>query len=592
MAGIFLVGRADLGASGGTYLSHLIGRKVTIGSLRIHPGQTITIEISDASVANLRGGTKPAMITVSRLTAEFPLRTLLLGPLTVSKLKVEGGYILLEHESDGTPNWRFKTATRNIAPDRPGRLELPVILDAHFRDVTINYRSPTGRSLPTVIEDGQLTTERRDAPVSLTVKGSYRATPIVLVADLASFAVLHRGEVPFPAKIQLQTVGNQLNFEGTFIDPLNVEGAAGKLTLHAPALVELANGAGIAGAPDIAVDITGQLTRNADVTKIDNGHGTIAGQTFDGGLELREGTPPQPDALKLEAGFQKLDSETIVKRPSGASPNQGQSNGISLVMDPAPTTLLDIHVTAGHFVYGGIAADDFGITAKIGAGALSVDEVAFGIAGGTARSKISVVNNKDNKGVVNFEGSLAGVDANQVGALLGWAPLPVDGPVTGRAIGSMIGADMSEARRTNRVFAVLAMDMGTIERDIVRKASTDIRMLFGSDTGVRKLRCLLAVLNLRDGKGTIGPARIKSTAGTIAGSGTYDSVHDTMDLVIGAQSKSWFSLDVPVRIAGPVTHFSVMPAFGTSRQLNDIRLPDDLPQALKDIATASPCLSH
>lgn len=583
-----MVGRADLGSSGGTYLSHLIGREVTIRSLRIRPGRTIAIEIKDASLANLRGGTKPAMITVSHLTAEIPLRTLLLGPLTVSNLTVEGGYILLEHGTEGKPNWRFRTATRDITPDRPSRLELPVMLDTHLRNVTINFRGTSGRSLPTVIEDGSLTTAGREAPVKLTAKGSYRASPLTLTADLASFAVLHQAEKPFPAKIEITTTTNQLNFDGTFTDPLNVEGASGKLVLHAPSLVELANGVGIGGAPDIAVDIAGQLTRKDNVSKIDNGHGTIAGQTFDGGLEFREGTPPAPDALKIDAGFPNLNSSIIFKPASKSA--QGPSSGISLVMDPAPPTLLDIHVTAGHFVYDGIAADDFAITAKIGAGALSVDEVAFGIAGGTARSKISIVN-KDNKGVVNFEGSLAGVDANQIGALLGWAPLPVDGPVTSHAIGSMIGVDMSEARRTNRVFAVLAMDAGTIERDIVRKASTDIRMLFGSDNGVRKLRCLLAVLNLRDGKGTIGPARIKSTAGTIAGSGTYDSVHDTLDLVIGAQSKSWFSLDVPVRIAGPVTDFSVMPAFGTSRLLNDIRLPDDLPQALKDIATTNPCLT-
>jgi hypothetical protein len=584
--GLLLISRAELGGSAGTYLSHLVGRKVTIGSLRVRLGRTISIELRDAVLANLPNGSKPAMITLGHLSAEIPLRGLLFGPLVVSKLDAARGYMLLEHEDDGRPNWRFRTATRDIAPDEPNRLELPVILDAQFHDITVDFRSSSGRSLPTVIKEASLATANPDAAVSLKAKGSYRALPLALTADLASFAVLHRSAVPFPAKIDIRTEINQLDFEGTFTDPLDVDGAEGKLALHAPSLVELANGAGIDGAPDVAVEITGRLTRNGDVTKIDDGHGTIAGQTFGGGLELHEGAPRQPDALKLEAGFPRLDSNTIFKSSPGPSP------GISLVMDPAPATLLDIHVTAGHLVYRTIAADDFAIAAKIGVGTLSVDDIALSIAGGIARSKISIANNAAGKGVVSFDGSLSGVDADKMGELLGWGPLPVDGAITSRAIGSMIGADMNEARGTNRIFAVVAMSSGTIDRDIVRKASTDIRMLFGADNGVRKLQCLLGVLNLRDGKGTIGPVRIKSSAGTIAGGGTYDSVNDHIDLVIGAQSRSWFSLDVPVRIAGPVTDFSVVPAFGASRTLNDIRLPDDLPQSLKDIATASPCLGH
>jgi hypothetical protein len=584
--GLFLVGRADLGRTAATYLSHLIGRKVTIGSLHVRLGRTITIDLRDVALANLPNGSKPGMVTLVRLTAEFPLRGILVGPLVVSKLDAEGGHMLLERASDGKANWRFRTAVRDIVPDEPNRLKLPVMMDAHFHDITIDFHASSGRSLPTVIDEASLTTPAADAAVSLKAKGSYRASPMTLTADLASFAVLHKSTVPFPARIEIKTPSNQLNFDGTFMDPLNVDGALGKLTLHAPSLVELANSAGIDGAPDIAVEITGQLTRNGDDSKIDNGHGTIAGQTFDGGLELHEGAPRQPDALKLEAGFPRLDSSAIFK------PSPDPSSSLSLVMDPAPATLLDIHVTAGHFVYRTIAADDFAITAKNAAGSLSVDDIALSIAGGMARSKISIANNKDNKGVVSFEGSLRGVDADKMGELLGWGPLPVDGPITSHAIGNMIGADMNEARRTNRIFAVVAMESGKIDRDIVRKASTDIRMLFGSDSGVRQLKCLLGVLNLRDGKGTIGPVRIKSSAGTIAGSGTYDSVNDLVDLVIGAKSKSWFSLDVPVRIAGPVTDFSVVPAFGSSHILNDISLPDDLPQPLKDIAAANPCLSH
>ena len=155
----------------------------------------------------------------------------------------------------------------------------------------------------------------------------------------------------------------------------------------------------------------------------------------------------------------------------------------------------------------------------------------------------------------------------------------------------MIGATIAEARQTNRIFVVLAMTGGAIDRELVRMASTDVRSLFGSEEGNRRLTCLLLIGNLRDGTGTIGPLRIKTGSGTIAGGGTYDTVHDTIDLTISAQSKSWFKLDVPMRITGPLSNFSARPAFGQSaRVLNDTSLPDDLPQQEKDVATANACL--
>jgi hypothetical protein len=155
----------------------------------------------------------------------------------------------------------------------------------------------------------------------------------------------------------------------------------------------------------------------------------------------------------------------------------------------------------------------------------------------------------------------------------------------------MTGATITEARQANRIFGVLAMSGGTIDRQLVSLASTDVRFLFGGRSGSGRLNCLLAVLNLRDGQGEIAPFRIKTSDGAITGGGFYDARRDYLDMTIGTQrsSTSFFSLDVPVRISGPVTDFSVTPAFGASRRLAAPGRLNELPPDMLAFAGASAC---
>jgi hypothetical protein len=122
-------------------------------------------------------------------------------------------------------------------------------------------------------------------------------------------------------------------------------------------------------------------------------------------------------------------------------------------------------------------------------------------------------------------------------------------------------------------------------------ASTDVRSLFGGRTGLSQLSCLLAVLDLHDGLGTLAPLTIRTSDGTIVGGGTYDARHDVVDMIIGTQSSttSYFALDVPVRISGPVSDFTVRPAFGASRSVNATGNNDNLPPELKIFAASKSC---
>jgi len=78
---------------------------------------------------------------------------------------------------------------------------------------------------------------------------------------------------------------------------------------------------------------------------------------------------------------------------------------------------------------------------------------------------------------------------------------------------------------------------------------------------------------------------------SLTGGGSYDARRDYLDITIGTQSAttSFFSLDVPVRISGPVTDFSVSPAFGGSRRLTATGRLDELPPDMQAFAGANAC---
>jgi hypothetical protein len=290
--------------------------------------------------------------------------------------------------------------------------------------------------------------------------------------------------------------------------------------------------------------------------------------------------------MTIDTAFGHLNLDGLT--PAGQQPVP--PGRISLLIDPDPGAAIDAHIAVGHLAYRTIQADDFDLKAKLAPGLLSIEQIAANIAGGSAKSRITI-SRRDDKGVIDFDGSLTGVDAAKLATTMGWGPLPVGGPMNSQVSGTMTGATLAEARGGNRIFAILAMAGGTMDRHVFSMAATDVRTLFGGRTGLSRLSCLLVALDLRDGEGTIAPLTIKTSDGTIVGGGAYDARHDVIDLTIGTRSAttSVFALDVPVRIRGPLSDFSVRPALGRQTGIRLEGNIGDFPPDLQTFAASHAC---
>jgi uncharacterized protein involved in outer membrane biogenesis len=175
----------------------------------------------------------------------------------------------------------------------------------------------------------------------------------------------------------------------------------------------------------------------------------------------------------------------------------------------------------------------------------------------------------------------------------GLRALPVAGRLSADVVAGAEAASVNAATRAARISAVVGMDGGTIAREVIEMASTDIRALFRTSRGTTPVRCLLAALDIEAGVGRAAPLRISAGTGTISGLAAFDLNRRTMDVIIGSQSNTtdFFALDIPVQVSGSFADPSIAPAewsrAARERMARNEMAP--LPPALLALAQRNPC---
>jgi AsmA family protein len=158
------------------------------------------------------------------------------------------------------------------------------------------------------------------------------------------------------------------------------------------------------------------------------------------------------------------------------------------------------------------------------------------------------------------------------------------------------GATLNQAALGARLSAVVAMDNGSISRRIIELASTDARAIFRKAPGVSPISCLVGVLDIRGGIGTLSPLRVRSADGTITGRGSFDIYRHQIDITIASEARttSLFALDVPVRVNGSFAAPTIRPATLSPAGRAQLAAGDDVSRllpSLQPFARRSPCLS-
>jgi AsmA family protein len=593
VAAYLLVARYDFGPLAANRASAALGRPVSIGSLRVSPGWWITVDLAGARLDNVAGGSRPAMVEVGRLTAEVEAASLLRGPIVVRRLAISGLSVLLERTADGTRNWRFGVERQSEAGSLPDRSWFPTLLEARLSGGEIVFRTSRGAELRTRLDEAAVLTKGADQPVRMAAEGAYNETPVRLEGDLQPIAILRDAATPYGADLRFASGEMTLRFDGTMTEPFDVDGARGTLALVAPTLRPLLAIAGEPGDSDVSLTLDGSLERSGDVWRLANLAGALdSSGVRSGSLRLVEGARGRPDELAVELAFDRLDLNELLG--SGRRGRRSDAD-IPLRVDRAPDTLLRAHLSAREVAYGRVEATDAVLAGGLTPGRVAADELSLTYLGARIRAD-GRVEAAERGARLSVDVSASHLDVQRLRRELEFGPVPLHGQLEARVAMVAGGDSLNAAARTARISAAVSMAGGAIEREVIETASIDMRRLFRKAEGMSSVSCLLGVLDMEAGLGTVAPLRVRSALGTIVGHARFDLNRRQLDLTVGSESAttSAYALDIPVRISGPFSGPSVRPARWSAAGRALLAAREDisrLPHSMQRLARSSGCLA-
>lgn len=558
-AAFLFVERHEFGPLAERRAGKALGRPVSVAGLRVSPGRWIAVNLSGARLDNAPGGSRPAMAEVRRLTAEVDALSLLRGPVVVRRLAVEGLSVLLERAAGDTPNWRFGPAEPR--PDGPvDRSWFPTLLDARLRGSEVAFRTSSGAVLRVRLDDVSLLAAGDAEPVRLAAEGAYNGVPVGLDAELQPFAAFRNAAEPFGTLLHFSSGGATLEFRGTMEAPLEVDGARGALSLAAPTLRPLLAIAGVRGEVDVPLRLAGALERTGDLWRLRGLSGALGpAEVTAGSLRLAEGGRGEPDSVAVDLAFDRLDLNEVLG--SGVRGRRVDAD-LPLRVDRAPGALVDARLAARELLYGGVQAGDVAFEGTLRPGRIAVDSLALTHLGAAIRASGAVEAVGEDRGHAAVQVAVSGLDIQRLRRELGFGPIPIHGAMDASVAASGGGETLNAAARAARVSAVASMDGGRVGREVIETTSIDLRRLFRKAEGGSAVSCLLGVLDMQAGVGTVAPLRLRAADGTITGHARFDLNRRRFDLTIGSDpdTTNFFALDIPVRVYGTFADPSVWPA--------------------------------
>ena len=605
VAGLFLFGgRIDLAGYAARRATASLGRQVTIGALHVSPGRWLHVELDDAKVANLPGGTKPDMAVVHRLTAEIEAVSVLHGPLSIRNAKLDGLRVLLEHVGkDGIKNWKFGAASSTAGPgagDKPqtvvgkdDRSSFPYLASLQAHNATVVFRTSGGNPLVTKLGSVALHTAGPDAPVQLDAQGTYNDNPVTLSATMQSFSQFRQSAKPFGVKVRMGSHDTILLFDGAMTDPLNADGAVGAIDLHAPTPGPLLAIAGSASDAAVSLDLAGPFSRHGPEWDLRGAHGKLGGNTINSAnLHLTEGAAGQPDKVAANIAFESLDVDELAKSAAGGTKKPAGAD-VPLSVDRDPDTLIEAVLATKTLNYNKLNASAVKIAASVEPGKVAMKTLSFTALGTKIDGSASITAAKGG-GLVAANVRAAGADIATLRTALGFGVVPITGKLDATIAATGTADTLNTAVQNAHISAVLSMKGGTIQRRVIELASTDVRLLFRKAEGSTPVSCLLGVLDMQGGVGTLGPVRVRAAEGTIRARGSFDLNRKRFDLLVSSRGSttSAYALDIPVLVSGtfanPVPQPAKLSATGRSLMAAlDVLGP--VPAPLAATARASPC---
>jgi AsmA family protein len=251
-----------------------------------------------------------------------------------------------------------------------------------------------------------------------------------------------------------------------------------------------------------------------------------------------------------------------------------------------------VDITASSLAIAGRKLRTVALDGRLAGGDVTLKELSFALGGGRL-SASGTLKGKNENGRLALRARLAKAEIGALARQLGATGDEIRGRLDATASFAMSGPTIGAALPQSAGAAVLVMRDGQVSQSLIEQLSTDLRGLFRERQDSVPVSCLLGIVTVKNGIGVISPLRLESRTAVAVGAGKIDLTRDRLDLTVQTErdSTSFFALDIPVRISGPLDSLSA--AALTGGDDNWLRQPTPvsrrLPPDLQKMASGSAC---
>lgn len=549
--------------------SSKIGRELTItGPFDIQWGWNITkVHAQDVRISNAPEFAEkyPNMLEIG--TADFTVRLskLLLLRLELPEVRLSDLKLVLQRQDDRTANWKFpalssgKVATDSLLPQRRGNFPIIgtftvsdsiIILEDAVKKLDVNLK------LSSLTGDGG----NKNVEFNLAGDGTLSDKPFKLTASGGSLTSLRDTDTPYPLKADIVMGDTVVGIDGTFKDPLKMEGVDTGLSLKGPNLADLYYLTSIPLPPTPAYTLSGRLAKDGTVWRFDIPKGTVgnsdlkASGTYDTGGErgmltaTLESNKMYMDDLGGFIGLRTQGKETL-------APRTRFFPDVPIDLSRMRKSDLNVRLIAHNLYAKGWPFQSLDATFNLDHGLLKVDPLKAGIADGTMTGSLVLDGRRDTPRIetdlmlrrLSMAKFFAGTRFESMSS----------GRMGGRFVLTGDGHSLAKVLADADGRASVMMAGGQVSQMIIEASGLDVAQiapLILNRDKTTNVRCAVGDFAVRDGILTSDIFEFDTGDSNLRGYARIDLKSETIDAEMESKPKDFSPLTArtPIRISGPL----------------------------------------
>ena len=542
---------------------------------------TPEVHLNQIRLANIKGQPDANMVDIEKIDFHIRIWRLLEGQLNLPDITITHPTIILEKLDDKTSNWDFpalskaNAAAHAVIPNHRGNF--PILDQLTINDGKITYRDKTKNLDVTLNLSTASGGGGEKGAFKLSGQGALQNKPFTLNAEGGSLDMLRNSGEKYPLHVNIKMGGTGVDVDGTFLDPIQMEGIDTKLDLHGDNLADLFYLTLLPLPPTPSYHLSGHLIKKADLWSFENFTGKVGNSDLVGNLTYDTSKPR--GFMKAELLSKLLDMKDLAGF-LGATPGpragekataaqltkakEEKANpklipDIPLDLTRLRATDLDVTLRAEKILAPGLPMDDMNVRFDLRDGVLRIDPLDFGIANGKIDGSLVLDGSKDIPHV-EIDLSLTRLSLKQFFAGTQFESLST-GLIGGHfhLIGD--GKSLADVLGVSNGRITFVMSGGTISQLLVDAAGLDVGraapILLGKDKATN-IRCAVGDFDVNNGNLQSKVFVFDTTISHIAGAARINLKNETIDARIEAEPKNIsITAHAPIVLVGPLKHPSI-----------------------------------